>query len=73
MASPAARALGNLWKVAREEYLRLAAKRSFLLALIGMPVFIGAVVAIAIVTATGGGDALLVGLDWCRSFGARSV
>lgn len=53
--------MGNLWKVAVAEYARLAHKRSFVLSLIGMPLFIGAVVAIAVVTAMPKGDSRPLG------------
>jgi ABC-2 type transport system permease protein len=53
--------MGNVWKVAREEYNRLARKRSFILSLIGMPIFIGVIVAIAIFTAIPRGDARPLG------------
>jgi len=53
--------MGNLWKVARAEYARLARKRSFLLSLVGMPIFIGAIMAIAIITAMPKGDARPLG------------
>ena len=53
--------MGNLWRVAKEEYNRLARKRSFLLSLIGMPIFIGVIVAIAIFTAMPRGDARPLG------------
>jgi ABC-2 type transport system permease protein len=53
--------MGNLWKIARAEYLRLAGKRSFILSLIGMPLFIGAVIAIAIITAMPKGDSRPLG------------
>ncbi len=53
--------MDNLWRIARAEYLRLAAKRSFLLSLIGMPLLIGAVIAIAILTALPKGDARPIG------------
>ena len=43
--------MGNLWKVARAEYARLAHKRSFILSLIGMPIFIGAIMAIGVAMA----------------------
>lgn len=53
--------MGNLWKIARAEYARLARKRSFVLSLIGMPIFIGAIMAIAIITAMPKGDARPLG------------
>jgi ABC-2 type transport system permease protein len=53
--------MGNLWKVARAEYARLAHKRSFILSLIGMPIFIGVIMAIAIFTAMPRGDARPLG------------
>ncbi len=53
--------MGNLWKVAVAEYNRMVHKRSFLLSLIGMPLFIGAIVAIAIFTAMPKGDDRPVG------------
>ncbi|MGE5603265.1 MAG: ABC transporter permease, partial [Nitrososphaerales archaeon] len=53
--------MGNLWKVSVAEYTRLAHKRSFLLSLVGMPLFIGVVVAIAILTAMPKGDARPLG------------
>lgn len=53
--------MGNLWKIARAEYARLAHKRSFILSLIGMPVFIGLIMAIAIFTAMPRGDARPLG------------
>jgi ABC-2 type transport system permease protein len=53
--------MGNLWKVARAEYARLAHKRSFVLSLIGMPIFIGVIMAIAIFTAMPRGDARPLG------------
>ena len=55
------RPMGNLWKVAVAEYNRLVHKRSFLLSLIGMPLFIGVIVAIAIFTAMPKGDDRPVG------------
>lgn len=48
--------MGNVWKVSVAEYTRLAHKRSFLLSVIGMPIFIGVVIAIAIFTAMPKGD-----------------
>lgn len=48
--------MGNVWKVSVAEYARLAHKRSFLLSVIGMPIFIGVVVAIAIFSAMPKGD-----------------
>jgi ABC-2 type transport system permease protein len=53
--------VGNLWRIARAEYLRLAAKRSFLLSIIGMPLLIGAIMAIAVITAMPKGDARPIG------------
>lgn len=53
--------MGNLWKVAKEEFNRLARKRSFVLSLIGMPLFIGVIMAIAVVTAMPRGDARPLG------------
>lgn len=53
--------MGNVWKVARAEYARLAKKRSFILSLVGMPIFIGAIMAIAILTAMPRGDARPLG------------
>jgi ABC-2 type transport system permease protein len=45
-----------MWKVAVAEFSRLARKRSFVLSLIAMPIFIGAIAAIAVVTAMPRGD-----------------
>jgi ABC-2 type transport system permease protein len=53
--------MGNVWKVAKEEFNRLARKRSFLLSLVGMPIFIGVIVAIAIFSAMPRGDARPLG------------
>ncbi len=41
----------NMWRIARAEFLRLAGKRSFILAMIGMPLLIGVVMAAAILVA----------------------
>lgn len=43
----------NLWLVAKAEYRRLVVRRSFVLATIGMPVFIGIVMAISILAGRG--------------------
>lgn len=48
--------MANLWRVASAEYARLARKRSFLISVLGMPLFIGVIVAIAIFTAMPKGD-----------------
>lgn len=53
--------MGKLWKVAVAEYNRMAHKRSFILSLVGMPIFIGAIIAIAIFTAMPKGDDRPVG------------
>ncbi len=46
----------NLWLVARAEYRRMVMRRSFLLATLGLPVFIGIVMAISIIAGEGGAD-----------------
>ncbi len=40
--------MGNVWKVSVAEYTRLAHKRSFILSLVGMPLFIAVIAAIAV-------------------------
>lgn len=41
----------KMWRIARSEFLRLAGKRSFILAIIGMPLLIGVVMAASILVA----------------------
>jgi ABC-2 type transport system permease protein len=53
--------MGNAWKVCVAEYERLVHKRSFLLSLIGMPLLMGVIIAIAIITSMPKGDARPVG------------
>ncbi len=66
--------MANLWRIARAEYLRLVAKRSFLLSIIGMPLLIGAITAIAIITALPERDARAVGyVDLAGVMGGEPV
>ena len=53
--------MANFWRIARAEYLRLVAKRSFLISILGMPLLIGVVTAIAIFTALPERDARPIG------------
>lgn len=53
--------MANFWRIARAEYLRLVAKRSFLISILGMPLLIGAVTAIAIITSLPERDARPIG------------
>ncbi len=46
----------NLLLIAKGEYLRLVKRRSFLLATLGMPLFIGIVLAVSALVAVGGSD-----------------
>lgn len=51
----------NMWRIARAEFLRLAGKRSFILAMIGMPLLIGVVMAAGILVAMPKSDDRSVG------------
>ncbi len=52
----------NTWLVLRYEYLRMAAKRSFLISTLALPLVFGLIVALSIVTGEGaGGDARPIG------------
>ncbi|HLF26288.1 MAG TPA: ABC transporter permease [Anaerolineae bacterium] len=46
----------RLWLVAKHEYLKIARRRSFVLATLGIPLFLVAIMAISIVTALGSRD-----------------
>lgn len=51
----------ELWLVAKHEYTKRVVERSFLIAVIGMPVLIVAVMAVSVVVALSGGDARPIG------------
>jgi len=53
--------MANFWRIARAEYLRLVAKRSFLISILGMPLLIAAITAIAVITAMPARDARSIG------------
>ena len=52
----------KIWLVAKAEYLQLVRRRSFLLATLGIPIFIGVVMAVSILVAVGGRDDRPIGV-----------